>query len=929
MGDIFGLLNEKVASIAKKRFKKPTTVQELAIPKILEGKNSLVIAPTGVGKTESVLLPIFSKLVENKHKPIAVLYITPLKSLNRDLLDRIAFWSQKLEFGVTVRHGDTTQHERKLQVEHPDELFITTPEQIQAMLTGKRLRELLSNIKYIIVDELHELITSKRGIQLNIALERLKQLCSPQIIALSATIGSPKKAAEFLGCEEIIKAITAKDLEIKVESPFPNKKDKELAEKVFIGSEVAARIRYIYELMNNYRSVLSFTNTREAAEILSSRLHLLDKAFPHDVHHSSLSKEVRIRAEKDFKQEKLKAIIATSSLELGIDIGSIDLVIQYMSPRQVTKLTQRIGRSGHSIHKKSLGILITGDGDDVFESSVISRKALAGELEKIYSHKNSLDVLAHQIIGLTMEEYGIDLKKVFSIIKKANSYISLSEKEFSEVIKLLEQLRLIWLDDGKIKRTRKAFEYYFSNLSTIPDSYQYRVINIVSNQAVGSVDEQFIVSHGSGNFIVKGVPWKIISIENNKVYVEPIEDIESSVPAWEGELIPVPFDVAKEVEELRIEIGEMIERNMKNSEMIEKIKEKYPISSQTASKMIHLIKKQFKKYPVPKDILFEKHFKEFDYVIMHSCFGTKVNETIARFVSTILSAEYGSAVATRVDPYRIIFKGVSLKDVKKVLFEYNPEDIEVILKKSLPRTSLFKWKFIFVAKRFGVIAKQAKYDKINIDRIIDAYWDSPVYKETLREIFLEKLDIEKTKEILRRIQNKELKISEINGLSPLAELGFRYELSDVSKPERAEAEIFKMFKKRLLETKVRLVCVNCGKYSVTKKVEELSKNPLCRVCGSRLIGVTRPQDNPLKIIKKWLNGKTLTNDEEKYLERIKRTSDLTINYGKNSVICLAGRGVGPDTSFRILAKNIKTEEDLLKEIYKAEKQFIATKRFWS
>lgn len=929
---VFNILNNTVKELAVSRFKEPTSVQELAIPKILEGKNVLVIAETGSGKTESTLLPIFSKLVEKEYKPIAILYLTPLKSLNRDLLDRLVWWCNKLDIDISVRHGDTTQYERKMQLEYPPQILISTPEQIGAMLVGKRIKEHLKNIKFIVIDEIHEIVNSKRGIQLTLSLERLKKLCGkPQMLALSATVGSPETAAKFIFSDseyEIIKAISTKDIDLKVESPFPSLEDKALAEKIFIGNAVAARLRKIYELAKQHRSALTFTNTREATEILSSRLRLLDKEFPHEVHHSSLSKEVRIKAEKDFKEEKLKNIICTSSLQLGIDIGSVDIVLQYMSPRTVTQLTQRIGRSGHGVGRTSKGIIIAADGDDIFESAVIARKALSGELEPLRIHKNSLDVLAQQIVGMAMSDYNLDPKSAYETIKKASPYKDLTEREFIEVCKFLEQIHLIFARP-EIRRKRKAFEYYFENLSVIPDSKSYKVIDSASDIPIGTLDEEFIVSHGEvgSSFIVKGRPWKIISVDGNKIYVEAIDSIESAIPAWEGELIPVPYEVANEVGKLRFEITEML-KELKDKEIIKRLEEKYPVSTQSATKMVQLIKKQIKKYTIPDNqkILFEK-FRE--YVVLHVLFGTLVNETLSRFIAAILSAEYGEAISSKCDPYRIIFRGCNIEDIKKVLFNYKPEDIEIILEKALPRSSLFKYRFVHIAKRFGAISKIATFDKINIDKIIDVYMNSPIYTETLNELFTEKLDLEKTKEILKEIQTEKIRIQEIEGLSPLGELGFRYELSDIAKPERAEKEIFKIFKKRLLDTKVRLLCINCGKYSVTKYVKEIEAEPRCFHCGSKLIAALRAyQVEAQDIVKKKLAGKELTEDEKKKYERVRLSADLVIDCGIKAILVLAGRGVGPQTAIRILGKPNLTEEELLKNILKEERAFIANKKFW-
>jgi ATP-dependent Lhr-like helicase len=933
MESVFNVLDNRIKELAVSRFEKPTLIQELAIPKVLEGKNVLVIAETGSGKTESVMLGLFNKLIESEHKSIALLYLTPMRALNRDLMDRLLWWCNKLDIDISVRHGDTTQYERKMQVEHPPKILISTPEQMGAMLVGKRFREHLKNIKFIVVDEVHEIVNSKRGVQLTLALERLKRLCeNPQIVCLSATVGSPDLAAKFIFSNskyEIVNAISPKDIQLKVESPYPTKEDRLIAEKIFIGDSVVARLRRIRDLILEHRSSLTFTNTREAAEILSSRLRLFDKNLQHEIHHSSLSKEVRIKAEKDFKEEKLKSLIATSSLQLGIDIGSIDLVLQYQSPRTVTQATQRIGRSGHGVGRISKGIIIASEGDDIFESAVIAKKALRGELEQLKIHKNSLDVLTQQLIGLAIEDYIIEPKTAFELFKRAYPFKDLKEEEFNSLVNFLgNQLRLIFSDNG-IKRTRKAFEYYFENLSVIPDQKSYKIIDTTSNSFVGTLDEEFIASHGEtgSSFIVKGRPWKILSVENEKVFVEAVDDIESAIPAWEGELIPVPFDVAQEVGVLRMEIKKMIEEKLNNNEMIEELKKNYPISSQAAVKMIQLIKRQIKKYPLPeeKSILIEK-FQ--NYIVLHSLFGSLVNETLSRLITAILSADYGEIITSKIDPYRIIIKGCSVEDVKKVLFGYKPEDIEIILEKSLPRSSLFKFRFIHVAKRFGAISKKASFDTINIDRIIDVYWNSPIHKETLQELFTEKLDIEKTKEIIEKIQNKEIKISEFEGLSPLAELGFRYELQDVARPERPEKEIFKIFKNRLLNSKVRLLCINCGKYSIVETIKDI-ENLRCRLCQSKLIAVLKPhREEAQKIVKKWLKGVELTDEEKEKLEFIKKSADLAIVYDKNAAIALAGRGIGPQTATRILSKPRRNEDDLFKYILEAEREFIKNKKYW-
>ncbi|MCS7105728.1 MAG: DEAD/DEAH box helicase [Candidatus Aenigmarchaeota archaeon] len=930
---VFDLLNPQLRKIVEKRFKKPTLPQQLAIPSILQRKNVLVIAPTGTGKTESCMLPLFHFLIEEKPKPISILYVTPLRALNRDLLERLIWWCNEIGVEVSVRHGDTSSYERKLQAEFPPSLLITTPETLQAILPGKKIREHLKNVKWVVVDEVHEIADSKRGTQLSLALERLRELCGDfQIIGLSATVGAEEKVAKFLSPNkpiEIIKATFPKGMEIKVVNPKPEPIDKKISEKVFASQETAARLRFIMEEIKKSRSVLTFTNTREFAEILASRIKALDKKFPAGVHHSSLSKEVRIKTEEEFKQEQLKSIISTSSLQLGIDVGSVDLVLQYMSPRQVTQLIQRVGRSGHEAERVAKGIIVSTDEDDVFESAVIARKALNEELEEIRFHENSFDVLAHQIVGLTHDFGRIEPKKAYEIVKRAYPYRNLSYTEFLEVCKQLEQLGLIFFDK-EIKKKRRGFEYYFSQLSTIPEVKQYKIFNTLDNSFVGVLDEEFVALHAQvGNsFIVKGEAWRILDIKEDKIFVEPTSDVEASIPAWEGELIPVPFEVAQEVGRLRSLISSLLEKGER--EALDKIMEIYPVDKNCGKKMIETIRKQSSYGIIPDDktILVEDYENT---IIVHACFGSLVNETLGRFISSLLAPRIGS-VGLKTDPYRIILylQNKNIELVKEIIFKTEPELLRSYLEISLTKSDLFEWKFVHVAKRFGAIAKNTEYGKTTIKRIVEDYVGSPIFKETLKELEVEKLDVEKSKEILKKIQSGEIKVVFRQGLSFLGKVGLKHKYLEILGPLKPEQEIFRLFKQRLLSTKLRFVCLNCGQWNQTFILKNVPEDLKCKKCEARLLGIARANNQKiLKVVKKKLRNLGTTKDEEKQFERIRKTADLFLTYGKKAAYCLAGKGIGPDTAIRILSRFHRNEEELFKNILEEERNYLKTRKYWS
>ncbi len=925
---IFGMFSSEMQELIKKKgFIEPTLPQKLGIPDILSGKDVLVIAPTGSGKTETVCLPLFDKIFKNKDKPISLLYINPLRSLSRDLLDRLVWWADHLDLEIGVRHGDVSQKERAMQREVPPHILITTPETLGAILAGKRMREHLKNVKYVIVDEVHELIESKRGIQLSLLLERLAELSGNfQRIGLSATVGSPQTVADFLSdSTKIIRAETEKNYSITVENPRPGKADIEISDELSIGENTTARLRRLYELINSHKSVLVFTNTRETAEVLSSRLRSLDRELKQTVHHGSLSKEKRVKSEQEFKKQMLKSLIATSSLELGIDIGSIDMVVQYLSPRQATRLIQRIGRAGHSVGETSHGILMSGE-EDLFESTVVANRALNGELEGIKFHELALDVLANQIIGLAMDEYGISDEKIYRIIKRAYPYRDMHKKDFEELLKFLESLRMIWLNATPagltVNRRRRALQHYFENLSTIPDKIQYRIISIIENEPIGTLDEEFVAEHGvpGERFICSGRAWKVIQVDKQNVTVEPIEDIESAIPAWEGELIPVPFEIAQGVGRLRRHIAD-------NPDDTGRIKEKYNVDSASAKEMSAIIKKHSSTHAVPddKEFLIENYK---DFVIIHSCLGSMVNDTIGRYLAAVLAKEKGESVSLKIDPYRIILQTTASKEKVSDILE-NAENIEETIRNAIEGSSLFRYRFIHVARRFGIIARGAKYDKINMGKIITQYAESPAYKETLNEIFLEKMDIANAISSIEKIKSGKIKLKLQDGLSYLGELGLVHQFAEVMKPRMPEKEVFRAFRRRLMLTRVRLACVNCGDYTIATTVRSIEEQPECPKCQSRLIAViNKSRIGVLNLIKKKLKKKEMTKDETEEFNNIRRSADLVIVYGKRAAVALAGHGIGPQTAARVLAMQQPTKEKFFKDILTAEKEFARTKKYW-
>lgn len=1015
--DVFGGFEAALQGLVRSRFSEPTEIQKAVIPHVLAGRNALVISETGSGKTESVLLPIFDLWLRERTKgeaekdaaaraapaglpgmkaggpafiggalkPISMLYLTPLKSLNRDMLGRVEWWAEQLGFDVTVRHGDTSQYERSMQAANPADLLISTPETLQSVLVGKLMRQHLANVRWIVVDEVHELVDSKRGVQLTVALERLKELIkanggpAPQIVGLSATVGSPQLVAEWLRGSSapvtVVNTSSAKRISVTVSSPEPTAKDRVLAKEILMGPETTARLRMIAEHIKNNEAVLVFTNTRESAEALSSRLRVLDRTLAIETHHSSLAKDVRISAEQRFKAQELKALLCTSSLELGIDIGAVDFMVQYMSPRQVLKLLQRIGRAGHSIKKLSEGTIVASDIDDCFESAVIAKLALQRWVEDTHCYEEALDVLGHQIVGFALEEYKVPADKVYDIIKRAYPYRKLTKEKFLASVRLLEKLRLLWanepnagfeivgterfespdmpfIEEGlQLKRSKAAWEYYYGNLSTIPDNKTYQIFDTYAQKPVGSLDAEFVAMHGSPgtSFIVRGSPWRIVEVTQDQVLVEPMGGLEAAIPAWEGELIPVSAEVALGVGRLRREVATALERGEKGiaelvkegsrwAAPVEKLKgealasafvqQNYPVEERVAAKIVAKVKEQWEWGPVPtdRDVLLEHDGSN---VIIHACLGSLANDTIGRVLAAKLSGAMGS-VGLQIDPYRIILTLPVARwgDVASTLKALDERVLESVLEVVLPSTELFRWRFLHVAQRLGILSKNADFSPAYVKKIIEVYSKTPAYAEALNEVFQDKLDIPAAARALEALRSGKLKLTEHAGIGPIGQLGLtkRYELVA---PPRPEKEVFAAFSERLLATKRVLVCTQCSKSSAPTEVEKLKPQLSCKWCGSKLLAPVPPRwaADAEALVKKQKTGKELKEQEQKWANWMADAGSLVAGRGRDAAIALCGRGVGPRTTGRILAKG-NTGDELLRDILDAERKYTQTKKFW-
>ena len=511
-----------------------------------------------------------------------------------------------------------------------------------------------------------------------------------------------------------------------------------------------------------------------------------------------------------------------------------------------------------------------------------------------------------------MGEISIDF--AYKIIKQAYPFRNITLDEFCNVLEILDQIYILYFDKKKMKfwKKRKAFRYYFENLSTIPDILKFKVFDSVGKKIIGSLDQRFVGDHGeAGNiFVLRGMQWRILNIDEKslQINVEPISGQKNKVPYWEGENIPVDYDTAQKVGLFRNKVkrGSLSMTNKIISEL------------------------DFNIIPDEKTIVIESVRTDRN-VVIHACFGTKINSTLATILSSLLESTLGYIVTKTSDAYRIVLESsarISEKNIVEALTE--KFDLRDVVIASLIGTHNVNWRTWCVAKKFGMVSRGAIYDRRTGHILYERYQNTPVVMEALRELFHDKFDLKATETILNKIRNKEIQIewADVNKFSKLAEPLLDHTAKYYASPASVDQAILDLVKERLLKAKHRLICARCGKWQLATITEEVKKNLHCKYCKSRQITATFYSDYDLvKIIQKKHNGKKLSTEENKSFNRAWKVASLIQTFGKNAIIVLSGYGVGAATGARIL-RNMTDQKLMYKQIYEAERQYVMTRGFW-
>jgi ATP-dependent Lhr-like helicase len=546
-----------------------------------------------------------------------------------------------------------------------------------------------------------------------------------------------------------------------------------------------------------------------------------------------------------------------------------------------------------------------------------------------------------------MDKDIIDVKQLLEILRRAYPYRSLSEEQLLDVVAFLDSLGELRFDEegGLLRKARRSRRYYFENLSMIPDERRYPMVNVISDRKIGVLGDEFMAldARVGLNIIVRGRVWRIVQIEEETgtVYVVPSEDPLAAIPGWDGEMIPLPLDLAKRTGEMREEIQKALKESQSVEAAAEKVADRFATSKAALMDAVQEVDEHVKQgAPLPTD----KHIlvEAFDnYLIVHACFGEIVNRTLGGVFDTVLS-EREIIVGWWNDGYRILIetrRKLSQRETEELsalLFKLTDEEVGKAFGRYLDAKFPFTYKMRFVAQRFGALPRGKTMGADRESRLPFQFGDTPIYDETIREAMVEKVDVTKAKEIVQDIRDGKIKVSTIHRSEKPTPLAYHIlqQYSDVSElmaPEEVLLNNIEKMKMALEARRVNLLCMQCGTATGEVKIKALPEQLQCAKCGSRLLAPLYPTEDTTRLIelmRKRTGGEELAEEELKELSRTRRMADLALSYGRKAVVALEVKGVGPETASRILGKMHPKEDEFYMDLLKAKIQYLKTRQYW-
>lgn len=834
------------------RFKDFSPTQRYGVLPIWERKNILISAETGGTKTLTSFLAIINHLVvlaeknELKDKIYAI-YTSPLKALSNDIhknliepLHEIAALAEKKEvklqkIRVALRTGDTTAAEKAKMSRKAPHILITTPESLAIVLTSKNFVEHMRETEFCIVDEIHSL-DNKRGAYLSITLERLNEVSNtwPVKIGLSATIEPMEEVAKYLvgiaddRSVEICKINLNKKIDIEVLSPVKDViSDTNLHHKMYA---------LMSDLIKEHKTTVIFTNTRSATERV---VNFLKEKFPTEygeeniaAHHSSLSKIHRFDIEQRLREGKLRVVVCSTSLELGIDIGFIDLVILLGSPKSTSRALQRLGRAGHKLHETAKGRFIILDRDDLVECAVIQKEMIEKKINKIRFPQNSLDVLAQQIYGMAIYKVWKE-KELFDTIRKSYCYHALSRSDYMDIISYLageyalEKSHVyakIWYDPATKeigKRGKMARVMYMTNIGTIPEESFVTVKTAASENPIGVIDESFLSRMKKGDvFVLGGKKYLYRYTKGMNLYVSHEVRRNPTIPSWFSEMLPLSFDSAQAIGHFRALVRKGMESKKSKKEILTLISAHLYVPAETAEAIYNYFLEQhsFLEIPTENKIVVERFIdQEKKYLLFHTLYGRRTNDALSRAIGYIIGSMGGRDVELGISDNGFYLSGENMV-ITRALKELKAKNLEEVLKESLEKTDVLARRFRHCATRSLMILRNYKGQRRTVGKqqmkshfllaaVKKISNEFPILREARREVLEDLMDINSAKQVLSWIEEEkvEIKIVDTTLPSPFALNLILQGHSDLIRIEDKQA-----FLKRMHELHMKKILGNEG-----------------------------------------------------------------------------------------------------------------------
>jgi ATP-dependent helicase Lhr and Lhr-like helicase len=814
--DALASLSPATRSWFERAFGGPTPAQELAWPAIATGAHVLVQAPTGSGKTLAAFLQGIDRLNDTPGDGLRLLYVSPLKALNYDIERNLRgpLAGLRSNLAVGVRTGDTSQRDRQRMLRQPPDVLITTPESLYLLLTSQG-REMLRSVETVILDEVHAVAGTKRGAHLAVSLERLARVTARpfQRIGLSATQRPLAEIGRWVvgsgGEITLVDAGQRKELDLEVVIPVEDLRDldarSQLSQPVVQdgvemdpGYEANSHSIWpsmypaLLELVRAHRSTIVFVNNRRLAERLALRINELAEEEVARAHHGSLAREQRVLIEEDLKAGRIPCLVATSSLELGIDMGAVDLVVQVESPKSVARGLQRVGRAGHELGAVSKGRIFPKFRADLLECAVVAKAMREGAIEETAIPRNALDVLAQQVVAICAEEE-IAVDELHALVRGAYPFADLSREQLENVLDMLAgrypsdefaelRPRIVWdRTAGVIRGRQGARRLAVTNAGTIPDRGLYGVFQVGDGGRVGELDEEMVYEAREGQtFMLGASTWRIEEITRDRVLVSPAPGVPGAVPFWKGEGVGRPYELGRKIGEASRTLSAL-----SDGRATTRLREEYHLDERAAKNLLAFLRDQQRQGALPTDrtVVVERFRDEIgDWrVCVLTPFGGRVHAPWAMALQAklrdTLSLEVQSLWSD--DGIALHFPDADAPpSLSELLVE--PEELEDLVVQEVGRTALFGSRFRENAGRALLIPRrrpgqrtplwQQRLKAQSLLEVARPYGSFPIVLETYRECLQDVFDLPALRGILHGLRLRDLDLVELEtpSASPMA-----------------------------------------------------------------------------------------------------------------------------------------------------------------